>query len=108
MKKPAFCLIICFLGIIAGAEAQESVSGRHDIGQLINEAEKTYELSKEEVVVLFDGLIYHWLPDSRRIKFVHQIIMINSEIAVREFNEIRIPVDRERCTIYDVTFRIRH
>ncbi|MCK4785877.1 MAG: DUF3857 domain-containing protein [Desulfobacteraceae bacterium] len=93
--------IIC----ISGAWAQKSITGIQDISGLFATAEKRFDLSKEDAIILFDGKKIHWLPDGRLSTFIHRIIWINTDVARRNYGDHRIAYDDAHCTFNVITVR---
>lgn len=93
--------IICILD----AWAQKSITGAQDISELLATAEKRFDLSKEDAIILFDGKKIHWLPDGRLSTFIHRIIWINTDVARRNYGDHRIAYDDAHCTFNVITVR---
>lgn len=85
--------------------AQKSVSGIQDISVLLKAAEKRFDLSKEDAVILFDGKKIYWLADGRLVTYIHRIIWINTEIAKRKYGDHRIRYDGAHCNFKVTTVR---
>ncbi len=87
--------------------AQKSITGEHDISKLLTKAEKKFDLSKQDAVMLLDSKKIHWLADGRLITSIHRIIWINSNVAIRNYGDHRIPFDEARCAFNVETVRTR-
>lgn len=90
---------------VSTARAQRSVSGKHDISDLLATAEKTFNLPGEDAVLLFDGQESHWLPNGCLVRHIHRIIWINTNVGMRRYGDHRIPYDDAHCTLKVVTVR---
>jgi hypothetical protein len=97
--------ILCFLVAVPGSQAQQSIDGKHDIAQLLNQAKQSFDLTKEDAVLLFDGQKAVWSADGRLAKSVHRIIWIGTEVAIERYGDHRVPYDNDRCTFTVATVR---
>ena len=97
----AASVVIC----VSNAHAQKSISGEHDISELLASAKERFDLSQEDAVLLFDGSKVEWMPDGRLVSSVHRIIWINTGVAIRSYGDHRIPYDESRCNFNVHTVR---
>jgi len=106
-KNRVFVLVIAVaLAVpVSTTKAQRSVCGKQDISKLIAVAEKEFDLTGEDAVLLFDGQELHWLPDGRLVRHIHRIILINTNIGMYRYGDHRIPYDDTHCTLKVVTVR---
>jgi hypothetical protein len=93
------------IGSVSTASSQKSLSGQQNIAELMAIAQKNFDLSKEDAVILFEGKKLYWLPDGRLIDFNHEIIWINTDYAVNHYGDHRIPYDSEHCDFKVATVR---
>jgi len=96
---------ICIVACLSNVRAQESISGVQNISELMTAAEKQFDMSNQDAVLLFDSKRVNWLPDGRLVAYVHRIIWINTEIALDNYGDHRIPYDNTHCTFKVVTIR---
>ncbi len=101
-------VLLSSLGValnVLSAGAQSSISGRQDISELYSQAEESFDLSREDAIMLFDSQRIHWLPDGRLVRHIHRIVWINTNIAIRNYGDHRIPYDDAHCTFHVITVR---
>lgn len=101
----AIALTATLLLSISSVWAQESISGRHNISELFTIAQRTFDLSKEDAVLLLDSKEIQWLPDKRLEVFIHRIIWINTDWAIDHYGDHRIPYDEAYCSFNVETVR---
>jgi hypothetical protein len=92
-------LVIAVVFSAAGTQAQKSFDGKYDIRKLMAAAQKSFDLSNEDAVFLFDGREVNWSPDGRLETIIHRIIRINTEIAIEHYADHRIPYDDAHCKL---------
>lgn len=97
-------ILIC-LCLTPTATAQTSLSGKQDITELMTLAKESFDLSKQDAVILFEGKKLYWLEDGRLIDFIHRIIWINSNYAIDLYGDHRIPYDSKHCDFHVATVR---
>ncbi len=85
--------------------AQKSIFGMQDISELLKVAEKSFDLSGEDAVILFDSKEVNWLHNGKLLTHIHRIIWINTEIAKRKYGDHRIPYDDAHCYFKEITVR---
>ncbi|PKK83726.1 MAG: hypothetical protein CVT49_06820 [candidate division Zixibacteria bacterium HGW-Zixibacteria-1] len=96
-----YLLVIATVTItLSGAPvlAQQSITGEDDIAQLLAAAEKEFDLTKYDAVILLDEISNQWTSDHRLIITVHRIIRIGTDIGVETYGDHRIPYDHDNCT----------
>jgi len=98
-------LTVGMLVIAGSVKAQTSIIHDQDIQKLMATAEATFDMTKEDAVLLFDCEENHWLPDKRLKKVVHRIIWINTDNAVDRYGDNRIPFDEKECNFDVITVR---
>ena len=86
-------IIIQFCVVIPLAEAQTSISGEHDISELLATAKATFDLEKEDAVILFDNYQVSWLPDRHLKTSVHRIVWLGGPAVKGHYADHRIPYD---------------
>jgi hypothetical protein len=94
--------------VVAARPAQArpaSVTGEHDIGALIQQAGKAFDLAQEDAVFLFDSAREDWTADGRRIHSLHRIVYIRTGQAIRELADLRVPYDASRQSFTVTTMR---
>ena len=70
-----FVLIIVPLNFSYSQELK-SISGQQDINALMATAQKTFDMSNQDAVLLFNGKRFNMMPDGRLVEYTHQIIWI--------------------------------
>ncbi len=85
--------------------AQKSVSPDIDIPALMTKAQETFDLQKEDAVLLFDGQKVRQHADGRITHFVHRVIWINTDQAIESYGDHRITFDSENRKFNVVTVR---
>ena len=67
-----------------------------DIGALMQEAQKTWDLSAQDGVLLLEQARFTLLDDGRLREERHRVVWIGTDIAQRNFADLRIPWDSDR------------
>jgi hypothetical protein len=73
-----------------------SVTGEHDLGVLLQQAEQSFDLDAEDAVYLLDSARDDWTSDGRRIVTRHRAVLIRTGQAIRDLADLRIPFDASR------------
>jgi len=94
-------LMVCF----SDAQAQKSITGQQDISALLAAAQESFDLSRQDAILLLDSRKVQWLPDGRLVTSIHRIIRVNTSLAVRAYGDHRIPYDESRCIFNVQTVR---
>ena len=87
----AFLLLVLFS--FTPIYSQTSISGDLNISELLKSADKTFNLSEQDAVILFDGHTEEWLIDGRLKTSVHRIVWLGGASVVRRYGDHRIPYD---------------
>lgn len=94
MKKPVIAIVVilmlCFSSV---THAQTSYDEKYNISELMNTASQNFDMQIQDAVFLLDSKDVSWLPDGRLSTTIHQIIWLNTEVAVEEYGDHRIPYD---------------
>ncbi len=80
-------------------------SGKHDIGEMMTIAEQSFDLSKQDAVILLEGEKRYLLPDGRQRTLFHEIVWINTEYGLDNYADLRVPFDSERTTLAVLSLR---
>lgn len=96
-----FLLLSAVISAAKPLNAQVSISGEHNIAELLAEADRNFDLDSRDVVFLLDEYRVFWYADDRQITSVHQLIWIGSDIGVDMFGDRRIPYDDD-CQRFNV------
>lgn len=102
---PAIAVLLLSILFAAPSGAQESISGMHDISELLATAEREFDLENQDAVMLLDHEANRWMPDGRLITGVHRIIWINTDVAIDRYGDHRIPYDDASCMFNLITVR---
>jgi hypothetical protein len=87
--------VFCLLTPAAQA-APESITGEHDIGALLKQADKAFDVDDEDAIHLLNEFREDWTADGRRVWRVHRIVLIRTALGIRRHADLRIPYDAER------------
>jgi hypothetical protein len=87
------------LGTADYAGAQKSLSGLLDISELMTIAGERFDLASEDAVLLFDGQRIRAHKDGRYVQYVHRIIWLNTDVAIRRYGDHRIRHDVAHCSL---------
>jgi len=102
-------LILVIIGFLFSGNisllAQQSIDGLFDISLLMKEANVRFDMDNEDAVILFDSERIRLYKDGRYAKFVHRIIWINTDVAIRRYGDVRVPYDAAQCTLHVETVR---
>ncbi len=102
-------LVLVIIGLVfsvtANVSAQQSIDGAHDISLLMKEADVGLDMASEDAVFLFDSERIRLNKDGRYTKYIHRIIWINTDIAIRHYGDVRVPYDAARCSFNMETVR---
>jgi hypothetical protein len=101
-------LIVALLAVPAAAPAHArpvSVTGEHDLGALLQRAEKSFDLEAEDAVYLLDSAREDWTSDGRRIRTLHRAVLIRTAQSVRSLADLRVPFDASRQRLTVTTLR---
>jgi len=71
-------------------------SGRMDIGGMLAQADTTYDMAAEDVVVLLAGQRETITLDGRRSVMYHRIVRITTDYGIEHYADLRIPFDSKR------------
>ncbi|NQU06084.1 MAG: DUF3857 domain-containing protein [Calditrichaeota bacterium] len=85
-------LIVVLLGGFISLQAAD----QSEINEMLQAARETYDLEKEDAVILLDDYRVEILPDGRVRTTVHQIIWIANSRARGHYADLRIPFDASR------------
>jgi len=77
-----------------------------DVGALMQEAQKTWDLSNQDGILLLEQARYTWLDDGRLREQHHRVVWIATDVAQRSFADLRIPWDSDRQTFTVQTLRV--
>ncbi len=102
---PTLVLAGCLILGTATVSAQQSIDGALDISLLMKEANVRLDMGNEDAVILFDSERIRLNKDSRYTKYIHRIIWINTDIAIRHYGDVRVPYDASRCSLHVETVR---
>ncbi|MDP8238232.1 MAG: DUF3857 domain-containing protein [Candidatus Hatepunaea meridiana] len=91
-RTPLF-IILVLLGFSAILSATETTINQHNISELLQAAEKTFDLNNEDAVILLDDYRVDILPDGRVRTSVHRIVRIATASARGHYADLRVPYD---------------
>ena len=92
-NRIAGVLIAAFLSLFSATSAS---AGELDVSTLLEEAKEAFDLEQEDAVFLLDELSESWTADGRRVRGVHQLVLIRTEYGIDHHADLRIPWDSAR------------
>ena len=104
---PVLMVCLCLLNLFVPQPiaAQTSKDGKVNIAQLMQMADKNFDLEVEDAIILYDNEEQTWLPDKRFYTKVHRVVWIGRSWAIRRFADHRIPFDKSRQSFTVNTLR---
>jgi hypothetical protein len=77
-----------------------------DIGAMMADAQKTWDFAQQDGILLLEQAHYTWLDDGRLREQHHRVVWIGTDIAQRNFADLRIPWDSDRQAFTVQTLRV--
>lgn len=105
VKTPILICAGCFILGASVVSAQQSIDGVVDISMLLKEAEARLDMDNEDAVILFDSERIRLNIDGRYTKYIHRIIWLNTELAIKRYGDVRVPYETIQCTLIVETVR---
>ncbi|MBD3335677.1 MAG: DUF3857 domain-containing protein, partial [Candidatus Eisenbacteria bacterium] len=86
----------------SAAAAPMSAAGGYDIGALLAEAEREFELARQDAVILLEDHDIVIAADGARETTVHRIVWMSTELALESYADLRVPhrSDRSRLEVH--------
>jgi len=86
-------LIVVLFGNLISLQAAEFTVNQNEISEMLKNASETYDMDKEDAVILLDDYRVDILPDGRVRTSVHTIVWIANHIGRGHYADLRIPFD---------------
>ncbi len=103
-------VLTCLAGLLAlarpAAAEPMTYDNALDIGAMMQQAQKTWDLSAQDGILLLEQVHYTWLDDGRLREQRHRVVWIATDVAQRNFADLRIPWDSDRQTFTVQALRV--
>ena len=104
LVAPLLIVALALLPAVPAGAAPESAVGGHDIGELMSAAEKHYDLTRLDAVLLLEDLTVAVAAGSRRTT-IHRVVWLGTEIGLNAYGDLRVPHNTGTSTLEVIALR---
>lgn len=99
MKTTLLTLLLVFASGAAAAAPEMGTSAGHDLDALWRTAQETYDLEREDAVLLLESRHVTVSDDGALATRVHRVVWIGTSRGIREYADLRVPWNSATSTL---------